>query len=64
MGPENQRPTCSRARRALESGVRNSPAERTQTLKNAVLCDLIMTLMKKKVLTEREGKDLLRKLFV
>jgi hypothetical protein len=39
-------------------------AERTQTLKNAVSCDLIMTLMQKKVLTEREGKDLLRKLFV
>jgi hypothetical protein len=33
-------------------------------LKNVVLSDLIMTLMQKKVLTEREGKDLLRKLFV
>jgi hypothetical protein len=41
-----------------------APAEQTQTLKNAVLSDLIMTLMQKKVLTEREGKDLLRKLFV
>ena len=39
-------------------------AEKTQTLKNFVLSDLIMTLMKKKVLTEAEGKDLLRKLFV
>jgi PilZ domain len=41
-----------------------APAEQTQTLKNVVLSDLIMTLMQKKVLTEREGKDLLRKLFV
>jgi len=41
-----------------------APAEITQTLKNVVLSDLIMTLMQKKVLTEREGKDLLRKLFV
>jgi hypothetical protein len=41
-----------------------APAERTQTLKNVVLSDLIVTLMQKKVLTEREGKDLLRKLFV
>jgi PilZ domain len=41
-----------------------APAEKTQTLKNVVLSDLIMTLMQKKVLTEREGKDLLRKLFV
>jgi hypothetical protein len=38
-------------------------AEQTQTLKNVVLSDLIMTLMQKKVLTETEGKDLLRKLF-
>jgi hypothetical protein len=37
--------------------------EETQTLKNVVLSDLIMTLMQKKVLTEMEGKDLLRKLF-
>jgi hypothetical protein len=37
--------------------------EKTQTLKNVVLSDLIMTLMQKKVLTESEGKDLLRKLF-
>jgi hypothetical protein len=40
-----------------------APAEKTQTLKNFVLSDLIMTLMQKKVLTETEGKDLLRKLF-
>ena len=38
-------------------------AEETQTLKNVVLSDLIMTLMQKKILTEMEGKDLLRKLF-
>jgi ABC-type sulfate transport system permease component len=37
--------------------------EKTQTLTNVVLSDLIMTLMQKKVLTEKEGKDLLRKLF-
>ena len=37
--------------------------EKTQTLKNVVLSDLIMTLMQKKVLTQVEGKDLLRKLF-
>lgn len=41
-----------------------APAEKSQTLKNVVLSDLILTLMQKKVLTEREGKDLLRKLFV
>src|SRR6202158_2592133 len=41
------------------------PSERTQSLlRNAVLSDLIMTLMQKNVLTEREGRDLLRKLFV
>jgi hypothetical protein len=43
--------------------VETSAAEKTQTLKNVVLSDLIMTLMQKKVLTEAEGKDLLRKLF-
>jgi len=37
--------------------------EKTQTLRNVVLSDLIMTLMQKKVLTQGEGKDLLRKLF-
>jgi PilZ domain len=47
------------AQRAQES----PQAEETQTLKNVVLSDLIMTLMQKKVLTEMEGKDLLRKLF-
>ncbi len=36
--------------------------EKTRTSKNAVLSDLIMTLMHKKVLTRSEGKDLLRKL--
>jgi PilZ domain len=40
-----------------------APSEKTQTMKNAVLSDLIMTLMQKKVLTQVEGKDLLRKLF-
>lgn len=39
-------------------------AEKTQTFKNVVLSDLIMTLMQKKVLTEKEGKELLRKLFL
>lgn len=38
--------------------------EQTQTLQNVVLSDLILTLIQKKVLTEREGKDLLHKLFV
>ena len=41
----------------------SAPAEETQTLKNVVLSDLIMTLIQKKVLTDLEGKDLLRKLF-
>jgi hypothetical protein len=41
------------------------PSEKTQSLlRNAVLSDLIMTLMQKQVLTEREGRDLLKKLFV
>jgi hypothetical protein len=47
-----------------QSAPEPAPAETTQTLKNVVLSDLIMTLMQKKVLTEKEGKDLLRKLFV
>lgn len=46
-----------------QSQPESAPAEETQTLKNVVLSDLIMTLMQKKVLTEMEGKDLLRKLF-
>jgi hypothetical protein len=37
--------------------------EKTQTFNNVALSDLIMTLMQKNVLTEKEGKDLLRKLF-
>lgn len=41
-----------------------TPVETTQTMQHVVLTDLIMTLMQKKVLTETEGKDLLRKLFV
>jgi hypothetical protein len=49
---------------ALSSGVsETNPAQETQTLKNVVLSDLIMTLMQKKVLSETEGKDLLRRLF-
>ena len=40
-----------------------APQDKSQTLKNAVLSDLIMTLMQKKVLSHDEGKDLLRKLF-
>jgi len=46
-----------------EDASETPPAEVTQTLKNFVLSDLIMTLMQKKVLTEAEGKNLLRKLF-
>ena len=46
-----------------QTGSETAPSEKTQTLKNVVLSDLIMTLMQKKVLTEGEGKDLLRKLF-
>jgi PilZ domain len=49
---------------ATEDEPETASAEKTQTLMNFVLSDLIMTLMKKKVLTEAEGKDLLRKLFV
>jgi len=39
------------------------PVEETPTFKNFVLSDLIIILMKKNVLTEPEGKVLLRKLF-
>ena len=39
------------------------PAQETQTLMNVVLSDLIMTLMQKEVLTQDEGKNLLRKIF-
>jgi hypothetical protein len=45
------------------SATSDTPTQETQILKNVVLSDLIMTLMQKKVLTESEGKDLLRKLF-
>jgi hypothetical protein len=38
-------------------------AGQTHTLHSAVLSDLILTLMKKKVLAETEGKEMLRKLF-
>jgi hypothetical protein len=48
---------------ASENTPDSVPAHDTQALKNHVLSDLIMTLMQKKVLTEVEGKDLLRKLF-
>lgn len=37
--------------------------DKTQTITNGVLSDLVMTLIDKKVLTKEEGKDLLRKLF-
>jgi hypothetical protein len=47
----------------VQSPQESAPAEETQTLKNFVLSDLIMTLMQKRVLTDLEGKDLLRKLF-
>ena len=39
------------------------PTGKGQTDNNAILSELILTLMKKKVLTEPEGKELLRKLF-
>jgi PilZ domain len=56
-------PAVAEQESPLESVQESSPAQETQTLKNVVLSDLIMTLMQKKVLTELEGKDLLRKLF-
>jgi hypothetical protein len=40
-----------------------APIEKPQELKNDVLSDLIMMLVQKKVLTQVEGKDLLKKLF-
>ena len=47
-----------------EEAAENAPAENTEAvMKSGVLSELIMTLMKKKVLTEVEGKELLRKLF-
>jgi hypothetical protein len=49
----------SPAQEASES----EPVEETPTFKNFVLSDLIMILMKKNVITEAEGKVLLRKLF-
>jgi hypothetical protein len=50
---------------ASAEGLPETPSpEKTLTLHNVVLSDLIMTLMQKKVLTATEGKDLLRKLFV
>ncbi len=48
---------------AADEADKKPAAESTQTFGNFVLSDLIMTLMQKKVLTEVEGKDLLRKLF-
>jgi hypothetical protein len=48
---------------APQMELNTAEAEKSQTLKSAVLSDLIMTLMQKKVLTQAEGKDLLRKLF-
>lgn len=40
-----------------------APSDRSRADSDAVLSELILTLMKKKVLTDAEGKDLLRKLF-
>jgi PilZ domain len=49
---------------APEESAENARSENTQSLmKSGVLSELIMTLMKKKVLTEVEGKEMLRKLF-
>ena len=39
------------------------PAGHTQANNDAILSELILTLMKKKVLTDSEGKELLRRLF-
>lgn len=46
-----------------EAKPETAQAEKSQTLNNVILSDLIMTLMQKNVLTQQEGKDLLRKLF-
>jgi hypothetical protein len=47
-----------------EESSETAATENTESLmKSGVLSDLIMTLMKKKVLTETEGKEMLRKLF-
>jgi hypothetical protein len=46
-----------------ETAPAEASAESTQTFGNYVLSELIMTLMQKKILTEAEGKDFLRKLF-
>jgi len=48
---------------ATPDGEDKLPAQETQTQMNVVLSDLIVTLMQKKVLTQDEGKDLLRKIF-
>ena len=46
-----------------EHDVSEAAAGPSQTGNSGVLSELILTLMKKKVLTESEGKDLLKKLF-
>jgi len=52
------------AQQILAAGVPDSVSAQETQAKNAVLSDLILTLMQKKVLTEEEGKDLLGKLFL
>src|SRR3974377_2138508 len=41
----------------------SAPVQEPETLKNVVMSDLIMTLMQKNVLTDAEGKNLLKLLF-
>jgi hypothetical protein len=47
----------------LEAATQQPPTEKSHTLSDTVLTELILVLMQKKVLTEKEGKDLVRKLF-
>lgn len=53
---KNSAPLPDRANEAASAGPH-------QTDQSPILSELILTLMKKKVLTEPEGKDLLKKLF-
>jgi hypothetical protein len=63
LEPEDSSPAATASGAGIESESGPAASEKTQTIKNVVLSDLIMTLMQKKVLTQGEGKDLLRKLF-
>jgi len=63
LSGQDSSPDASTNDAGLQAGSDTTASEKTQTFKNVVLSDLIMTLMQKKVLTQVEGKDLLRKLF-